>query len=193
MARTTFVTPEPVVLEGFQAVFKPSDYGYALQAMVDQTMIDMLEKDREDGLKWCISKLANPKRSSCRPEPWEELSEGKYQIKFSWKKDQEGPPIVDTEGTVITDERTPLWNGSTVKLAFYQKPYVLPDKTTYGTSLKLVGVQVVTCNGNAGVDVGDMAPEDVAGMFGSTQGFKVNDPNVQAAFDAPADDEEDEF
>jgi hypothetical protein len=28
MARTTFVTKEPVVLEGYQAVLKPSQYGY---------------------------------------------------------------------------------------------------------------------------------------------------------------------
>ena len=193
MARTTFVTPEPVILDGFQAVFKPTEYGYALQAIVDQTMVDMLEKDREDGLKWCLSKVKNPKRSTCKLEPWEEVSEGKYKIKFSWKKDDPAPPVVDTEGSVITDVRTPLWNGSTVKLAFYQKPYVLKDEATYGTSLKLVGVQVVTCNGNAGVDIGDMAPEDVAGMFGKTQGFKINDPNVQAAFDAQPDEDEDEF
>ena len=177
MARNTFVTPEPVVLEGYQAVLQPSKFGYSLKAIVDQDMIDKLEDDRTDTLKWAESKLKNPKRASLKPEPWEEVADGKYTIKFSWNEDTK-PPIVDTEGTAITDTRTPIYSGSQVKLAFFQKPYILKDGVTYGTSLKLVGVQVVSCNGQAGVDAGDMAPEDVAQLFGKTQGFKANDPNV---------------
>ena len=185
MSRTTFVTPEPVVLEGYQAVMQPSKFGYALRAIVDQDMIDKLEDDRIDTLKWAESKLKNPKRSSLKPEPWEEVSEGRYTVKFNWNEDLK-PPIVDTEGTAITDERTPIYSGSQVKLAFFQKPYILKDGVTYGTSLKLVGVQVVSCNSQAGVDTGDMAPDDVATLFGKTQGFKANDPNVQV-------NEEDDF
>ena len=177
MARNTFVTPEPVVLEGYQAVMQPSKYGFSLKAIIDDELITKLEDDRVDLVKWCLSKVKNPKRVVERPEPWEEVSEGKYIVKFSWNEETK-PPIVDTEGTPVTDTRTPVYSGSQVKLAFYQKPYVLADKITYGTSLKLVGVQVVTCNSQAGVDTGDMAPEDVAEMFGKTQGFKTNDPNV---------------
>lgn len=182
MARNTFVTEEPVILEGYQAVMQPSQYGYSLKAVVDQDMINKLEDDRTDSLKWAESKLKNPKRSVLRPEPWEEVSEGKYIVKFSWNEETK-PPVVDTEGSPITDVRTPIYSGSKVKLAFFQKPYVLKDQTTYGTSLKLVGVQVVTCNGNASVDTGDMAPEDVAQLFGKTEGFKANDPNVQTVED----------
>ena len=185
MSRTTFVTPEPVVLEGFQAVLKPTKYGYSLKAIVDQDMVDKLEDDRTDTLKWAESKLKNPRRSTLKPEPWEEVADGQYTVKFSWNEEAK-PPIVDTEGTAITDDRTPIFAGSKVKLAFYQKPYILKDNVTYGTSLKLVGVQVVTCNGQAGVDTGDMAPEDVAALFGKTQGFKANDPNVTV-------NEEDDF
>jgi hypothetical protein len=185
MSRTTFVTPEPVVLEGYQAVLKPSKFGYSLKAIVDQAMIDKLEDDRTDTLKWAESKLKNPRRSTLKPEPWEEVADGQYTVKFSWNEEAR-PPIVDTEGTAITDDRTPIFAGSKVKLAFYQKPYILKDNVTYGTSLKLVGVQVVTCNGQAGVDTGDMAPEDVAALFGKTQGFKANDPNVTV-------NEEDDF
>jgi hypothetical protein len=185
MSRTTFVTQEPVVLEGYQAVMQPSKFGYSLRAIVDQDMIDKLEDDRIDTLKWAESKLKNPKRSSLKPEPWEEVSEGRYTVKFNWNEELK-PPIVDTEGTAITDERTPIYSGSQVKLAFFQKPYILKDGVTYGTSLKLVGVQVVSCNSQAGVDTGDMAPDDVATLFGKTQGFKANDPNVQV-------NEEDDF
>tara|TARA_R100001463_G_scaffold5476_1_gene18661 strand:- start:66 stop:623 length:558 start_codon:yes stop_codon:yes gene_type:complete len=178
MARNTFVTPEPVILEGFQAVMQPSKFGYSLKALVNQDLIDKLEDDRVESLKWAESRLKNPKRSSLKPEPWEEVADGKYTVKFNWNEEIK-PPIVDTEGTAITDTRTPIYSGSQVKLAFYQKPYILKDGITYGTSLKLVGVQVVSCSSQAGIDTGDMAPDDVAALFGNTQGFKANDPNVQ--------------
>jgi len=137
MARTTFVTEEPVVLEGYQAVLKPSQYGYSLSAVVDADMVEKLEDDRVETLKWAESKLKNPKRSSLRPEPWEEVSEGKYKVKFSWNEETK-PPVVDTEGSPVVDNGTPLYSGSKVKLAFYQKPYILKDGVTYGTSLKLL-------------------------------------------------------
>ena len=189
MPKTIHKTDTPVTLEGFQAVFKPSEYGYCLATVVDQATVDMLEKERTEVLKWAESKLKNPKRSSLKLPPWEEVSEGKYKIKFNWKEETK-PPIVDTEGTPMTDVRTPLYSGSTVKLGFYQKPYVLPDKVTYGTSLKLVGIQVVTVSSEAGVDTGDLDLADVAELFGTTKGYKVMEPNV-----TPSDEveEEDDF
>lgn len=193
MPRTTFVTEQPVVLEGFQAVMKPSKFGYSLATVFNQELIDKLEQDRTETLKWAESKLKNPKRSTLKPEPWEEVADGTYKAKFSWKEENK-PPIVDTEGTPVTDERTPLYSGSKVKVAFYQKPYILNDGCTYGTSLKLLGVQIVALNSEAGVDAGDMNKEDVAKLFGTTQGFKQSEPNVtavSAAFDAPANYEED--
>ena len=177
MPRNTIVTKEPVILEGFQAVLKPSKFGYSLSAIVDQSMADSLEDDRTESLKWAESKLKNPKRSTLKPEPWEEVAAGQYKVKFSWNEENR-PPIVDTEGTQITDDATPLYSGSKVKIAFYQKPYILRDGVTYGTSLKLVGVQVVSLNSEAGVDTGDMNSEDVAELFGKTKGFKTSEPNV---------------
>lgn len=180
MARNTIVTKEPVVLEGFQAVLKPSKFGYSLATVLDQDIIDQLEEDRIDTLKWCESKLKNPKRSVLKPEPWEEVADGAYKVKFSWNEDNR-PPVVDTEGTPITDKSTPIYSGSTVKVAFYQKPYILKDGLTYGTSLKCVGVQVVSLNSDAGVDTGDMSPENVAALFGKTKGYKADEPNVTPA------------
>jgi len=177
MPRTIHKTAQPVVLEGYQAVMKPSKFGYSLSAMVDQTMADVLDEDRIESLKWAETKLKNPKRSTLKPEPWEEIADGQYKVKFSWNEETR-PPVVDTEGTPITDETVPLYSGSRVKLAFYQKPYILRDGVTYGTSLKLVGVQVVSINGTAGVDTGDMSAENVAALFGKTEGFKASEPNV---------------
>ena len=83
MAQTIHVTQQPVVLEGYQAVLKPSKFGYSLAAIVDEDLIKRLEADRADNIKWAESKLKNPKRSTLKPEPWEEVSEGKYKVKFS--------------------------------------------------------------------------------------------------------------
>ena len=177
MTRNTFVTEQPVVLEGHQAVLKPSKFGYSLSAIVGQDIVNKLEDDRVESLKWAESKLKNPKRSVLKPEPWEEVSDGQYKVKFSWNDDNR-PPIVDTEGTAITDVNVPVYSGSQVKLAFYQKPYILKDGVTYGSSLKLKAVQIVTINGSAGVDIGDMSTEDVAALFGTTAGYKASEPNV---------------
>ena len=187
MPRNIQKTEQPVVLEGYQAVLKPSKFGYSLAALVDQSMVDVLEDDRVESLKWAESKLKNPKRSTLKPEPWEEVTEGQYKVKFSWNEETK-PPVVDTEGTIITDDNTPMYAGSRVKLAFYQKPYILRDGVTYGTSLKLVGVQLVSLNTAAGVDTGDMSTEDVAALFGKTEGVKAGEPNV-----TPSASTEDDF
>ena len=179
MAQTIIVTQQPVVLEGYQAVLKPSKFGYSLSAIVDGALIERLEADRTETLKWAESKLKNPKRSTLKPEPWEEVSENQYKVKFSWNEETK-PPVVDTEGTPITDTNLPIYSGATVKLAFKQKPYILRDGVTYGTSLKLVGVQVVTLNSSAGVDAGDLDETEVAALFGQTKGFKANEPNITA-------------
>ena len=174
---TTYVTPNPVTLDGFQAILKAGEWGYKLSALVQDDLISKLEEERESALEWARSKAKNPKRVTVKPEPWEEVADNQYKVKFSWNEDNR-PPVVDTEGTPVTDENTPMYSGSTVKLAFYQKPYILKDGVTYGTSLKLVGVQLVSLNSGAGVDTGDMAAEDVAALFGKTEGFKANDPAV---------------
>jgi len=177
MARTIHKTENPVTLEGFQAILSPSKFGYSLSAVVDTKVIDKLEDERSEVLKWAESKLKNPKRSTLKPEPWEEVADGKYKIKFSWNEETR-PPVVDTEGTQVTDTKTPLYAGSTVKLGFYQKPYILRDGVTYGSSLKLVGVQVISVKGEAGVDTGDMDVNEVAELFGKSAGFKAADPNI---------------
>ena len=189
MARTIHKTDKPVTLEGFQAILAPSKFGYSLAAVVGSDVIDTLEAERTEVLKWAESKLKNPKRSTLKPEPWEEVSKGKYKIKFSWNAENR-PPVVDTEGTPVTDEKTPLYGGSTVKLGFYQKPYILRDGVTYGSSLKLVGVQVVSVKGDAGVDTGDLDATEVAELFGTTAGFKTSDPNVTTTNNA---EEEEDF
>jgi len=179
MANNIHVTKEAVVLDGYQAVLKPSKFGtFRLEALVDNNLIERLEDERAELLKWAESKLKNPKRATLKPEPWEDLGKDSYRLKFSWKPGQE-PPVVDTEGTPITDENTPIYGGAKVKLAFRQKPYTMPDGS-YGTSVKLVGLQLVALSNGAGVDTGDMDETEVAALFGQTKGFKASEPNITA-------------
>ena len=179
MPKNVHVTDE-IKLEGFQAILEPGKFGYSLSAVVDETVINDLETERGEVLKWAESKLKNPKRATLKPTPWEEVAEGKYKIKFSWGEDKK-PPVVDTEGMPVTDTKTQLYGGSTVKLGYYQKPYILRDGVTYGSSLKLVGVQVVKLNTEAGVKEDDLSTEQVADLFGKSKGFKTTDapPTVE--------------
>ena len=189
----THVTKQPVLLEGFQAVLKPGEWGYKLSVLMNDDIVRELEEEREGALEWAKSNAKNPKRVSIKPEPWEELETqpGMYQVKFSWRDgDKFIPVVVDTEGTQITDKETPIYNGSKVKIAFFQKPYVLPTGDI-GTSLKLKAIQVVSLNSGAGVvDDGDLSAEDAAKLFGATTGFKVEEPNVDSA---PCSVEDDDF
>ena len=191
----TYVTPEPVTLDGFQAILKAGEWGYKLSALVQEELVSKLEEERISALEWARSKAKNPKRVTVKPEPWEELdnTKGTYHIRFSWRDgDKVIPVVVDTEGTQIKDKDTPIYSGSKVKIAFFQKPYVLPSGDI-GTSLKLKAVQVISLNNGAGVvDNGDMSVEDAADLFGATSGFKVEDPNVEAA-GTPASVEVDDF
>lgn len=189
MAPTIHITQKPVVLEGYQAVLKPSKFGYTLGTVFDEKTIQGLEQERAEVLEWAKSKLKNPNRSTLKPEPWEQVADDKYKVKFAWNDDNR-PTIVDTEGTLITDERVPLYNGSTVKLAYRQKPYILKDGVTYGTSLKLVGVQVITVNNSASVDSGDLDETEVAALFGQTKGYKASEPNITPF---PKDETEEDF
>ena len=191
----THVTPKPVTLEGYQAILKPGEWGYKLAALVDEELIKTLEDERESALEWARSKAKNPRRVTVKPEPWEELQnqKGVYQLRFSWKEgDKFIPIVVDTEGTKIEDIETPVYSGSKVKLAFFQKPYILPAGDI-GTSLKLKAVQVISLNSGAGVvDNGDLSAEEAVELFGASKGFKVEDPNVEAA-GTPSSVEADDF
>ena len=191
MSRTIHITEEPVVLSGFNAILKPSKFGYSLKAVVGQDIIDKLEEERKDCIDWCISKLSNPKRSVVKPTPWEEVYPGKFLIKFSWKEENK-PPVVDSEGTLITNEDLPVFEGSQVKLGFVQKPYILRDGTTYGTSLKLSGVQIVKIQEGASLG-GDLDEKGVAKLFGKTKGFKDGDIDTTEAAGTPASVEADDF
>jgi len=192
MARTIHLTEKPVKLTGFNAILKPSKFGYTLRAIVDEDIVGKLEEERKEALEWAQGKLkCKPSRATLKPTPWEEVYPGKYVVKFSWKEENK-PPIVDCEGTLITDENLPVYEGSEVKIGFIQKPYILRDDTTYGTSLKLSGVQIVKVQEGASLG-GDLDESGVASLFGKTQGFKDGDIDTTEASGTPSSVESDDF
>ena len=191
MPKNVHVTDE-IKLEGFQAILEPGKFGYSLSAVVDESVIDALETERTALLGWAESKLKNPKRATLKPTPWEEVADGKYKIKFSWGEDRR-PGVVDTEGTPVTDKKTPLYGGSTVKLGFFQKPYILRDGVTYGSSLKLLGVQIVAVGEGAAVDTDSMDEADVADMFGKTDGFVATATGRNPETETIDEQEEEDF
>lgn len=186
-----YKTPKPVVLDGFQAILKPSEYGYSLQAVVPEDVIELLEQERPTLLAQNKAKLKNPKRAIERPEPWEEVDGGGYKVKFKWDAKNK-PTIVDCEGTLITDDHLPLYNGSKVRLAFIQRGYLLKDGVTYGTSLKLSGVQVVSLSGSPSAQMTD---EEVVDLFGKVEGgFKYEElPPADVTEDTESAEDDVEF
>lgn len=139
------------VLIGYQAILKPSRFGYSLATEVGQEIVEKLQADRDELVKGCESKLKSLKRSILKPEPWEEvvgfdrleLSPSSFRVKFSWNEENK-PYACDCDLNELTDIDIPLYSGSKVDIIFYQKAYILKDAITYGTSLKLLGLQVIS-------------------------------------------------
>lgn len=165
------MTKEPVLLDGNQAVLKPSKFGYSLSCLIGKKLVKDLEEDRIVALKWVEEKLKEKKKCALKPEPWEKVIEGSYKIKFSWNG-QTKPAIMDSALEEITNQDLPLFSGSKVKLMFYQKPYfLLGDGITYGTSLKLLGVQVVALPVSHKAKEREPDFASVAEGFGVCEGF----------------------
>ena len=64
------------------------------------------------------------------------------------------------------------------------------DGTTYGTSLKLSGVQIIKVQEGASLG-GDLDEKGVASLFGKTEGFKDGDIDTSEAAGTPASVEDD--
>ena len=173
---TTYVTTNPAVLDGFQSIFEPNKFNkHSMQVVMDDEHIDALTEERPELLNWAKSK-AKTKRINVRLEPWEEVAEGKYKVKFSWNPDIK-IPIIDAHGTEVTGN-LPLYSGSTCKIAFTQKPYALPDSV--GTALRIKAIQIISVAGGGGLsDAGTLDGAGAAALFGTSEGFSVDDPNVK--------------
>lgn len=167
MRHKTITTKHPVTLVGFQAIMKPSRYGHLIQFVTDELdLIDELEDDRIEFLEGLNDRIENPRTALLRPAPWIPVGDDFYNIKSAWRE-HNCPPVIDSRGNEITDPDFPIYSGSQCILSLYQIPYLLKDKMTYGTAIKIAGIQVIEL-GN-GTSVGDVLSLDQARqVFGVT-------------------------
>jgi len=187
MSYPQYVTKDPVQLDGFQAVLKPSEHGFGIQVLVDSDLVNQLNADREVLINNFTSKVdaKKLKRMQAALPPWEDVAEDTYRLKFSWDAKKK-PVIIDSVGTVIDDDTVKLYSGSLVKVSFYQKDYLFGS--TYGTSLKILGIQVIsTSDGSPRLSV-DSAME----MFGTHEGGFVTSDVEDAELEEREEEEEEE-
>jgi len=99
-------------------------------------------------------------------------------IKYSYGGESNNPmfPWVDTDGVPI-DVDTPIWKGTVVKLIVDLRPYQMATKV--GLSVKVRGAQVIKLVGAGGSDSGGLESEDVAAIFGTSDGFKASSPSFE--------------
>ena len=140
-------------------------------------------------MAWGANKLGGKRHEKALPK-WDEDG----TVKVSYGGDSTHPmfPWVDTEGSPI-DTDTPIWKGTVVKLIVDVKPYVFGQKA--GSSLKVRGAQVIKLvSSGGGSDAGELEAEDVAALFGTTDGFKASSPNYQPPAESDlADEDEDDI
>ena len=189
--RYTFST----TLSGFVNVYEDSGkfnnrtFAYTIPA----DTLEKIEGDRVELLKWAKSKSSGRVQEAMTP--WDEtgLAKHTYGEGDGSRKAKPEPVFVDTDGKPI--ERAVLRDvraGSKVRLIVDQKPYAMGPNI--GTSLKVVGVQIVELvTGNGAVDSGNLSVEDVAALFGSVDGFKADEPAVRKAETAETGSDDYEF
>ena len=165
-------------LEGFINVAEPQGkynnccFSYTMPA----DLIEHAEADREELLKWVETKVENPTRMALNPPKWDD--NGLCKFSFDGDTGKPRPIFVDGDGDPVPMEVLKSVRGGTkVRLIVQQYPYTKPAK---GTGLKVLGVQIIElAAGNGTADSGSLSEEQVAGMFGKVEGYKVDEPAVK--------------
>ena len=148
--------------------------------------LEEIERDRVELIEWIKSKSTGRKAEGV--PAWDENGVAKYTYgEGDGTRKKLEPIFVDTDGAPLSKEYlASVRKGTVVNLIVDQKPW--PSSVpTLNTSLKVVGVQIVELvTGNGAVDSGNLSVEDVAKMFGKTDGFKADSPAVRDARPAEA-------
>ena len=163
-------------LEGFVNCGEPSGRynSCGFKFRFDKETQAQADKDREELMAWVNSKATG--RVGENPCKW--TDDGLVSYDFDGDTGRPRPVFVDTNGDPLSIETLKsVSKGTKVKIACQQFPYLKPNK---GTSIKVLGVQVielVTYNGAS--DSGSLSTEDVVELFGSTDGFRQDQPAVR--------------
>ena len=182
-------------LEGFINVYEDSGKfnNRTFAYKFDAATLEQAEKDREELLKWAKSKATGRVQEAMTPWDDEGLCKYTYGAGDGSRKGKPEPIFVDSDGEVI--DRNILKDvrrGTKVRLIVQQKPYSMGPNV--GTSLRVLGVQIIElATGNGAVDSGDMSVDDVAALFGKTDGYKASEPAVRKAEDTVGDGDSYDF
>jgi hypothetical protein len=176
-------------LEGYINALKPSGKfnNCTISFKIPPELLPDFDEQYDKCLAWGANKLNGKRHEKALPK-WEEDG----LVKFSYGGDSSTPmfPWVDTDGNPI-DLDTQIWKGTVVKLIVDLKPYVYASKV--GCSLKVRGAQVIKLvSSGGGSDAGELEAEDVAALFGSTEGFKANSPNYKPPQDSDLGEDDDD-
>jgi hypothetical protein len=154
---------------------------------IPDELLPEFDAQHEKCLAWGANKLLNQRHEKALPK-WDESG----LVKYNYAGEDNPPmfPWIDTEGQPI-DLDTQIWKGTVVRLIVDIRPYVFGKKA--GSSFKIKGAQVIklVSNGN-GSDAGELGTEDVAALFGTTEGFKASSPNYQPPADADVGEEDED-
>jgi hypothetical protein len=176
-------------LEGYINALKPSGKfnNCSISFKIPPDLLTEFDSQHEKCLAWGANKLGGKRHEKALPK-WEE--DGTVKVSYGGESTSPMFPWVDTDGNPV-DLDTQIWKGSVVKLIVDLKPYVYAQKV--GSSLKVRGAQVIKLvSSGGGSDSGDLEIEDVAALFGKSEGFKTNSPNYKPPTDLDEDDEDDD-
>jgi hypothetical protein len=176
-------------LEGYVNALKPAGKFNNCCFSFTLSKQDMAKFDEayEQAMVWGENKMAGKRFTKELPK-WDESG----LIKYSYGGDSSSPmfPWVDTDGVPL-DLDTQIWKGTVVKLIIDLKPYVYSTKV--GCSLKVKGAQVIKLVSSGGSDSGGLDTEDVAALFGTTDGFKLGSPSYEPNPQEDSDEDEDDM
>lgn len=177
-------------LEGYINALKPAGKynNCTISFKIPEEDLPKFDACYEQCIAWCRNKMAGKRFTEELPK-WQE--DGLVKVSYGGEEGAPMFPWVDTDGVPI-DIDTPVWKGTVVRLIIDLKPYVFGKKV--GCSFKLKGAQIIKLVGSGGSDSGDLSTEDVAGLFGSVDGFKTGSPSFkpdQPVEDGPGYDDDD--
>ena len=175
-------------LEGFINVDKPAGKfnNCCFSFRLPQPVLEQAESDREELLAWAKTKVTG--RVNTNLPKWDD--EGLVKISYGGDTGRPSPVFIDSEGAVLEDSvRASIRKGTKVRLIVDQKPYTKPS---LGTTLKVLGVQVLELASGAVSDSGDLTEDDVIALFQKSAGFKQSAPSPRKA-EVESDDDSYDF
>jgi len=175
-------------LEGYVNALKPAGKynNCCFSFSIGKDDLTKFDATYEKAIAWGRNKMAGKRFTEELPK-WQE--DGLVKISYGGEEGAPMFPWVDTDGVPV-DVDTPVWKGTVVRLIIDLKPYVYGTKV--GCSFKVRGAQILKLVGSGGSDSGDLDLDDVAALFGISNGFKAGSPsfkpNEEAADESSYDD-----